>query len=213
MTPAKIIQILPTNLETPYTDAEIDHLLEGIEEEITEEILEEMGEVTEEVLEEMEEEATEEILEIPVEVPYTNTETETNQMLNELEEEAAEETLEKVDNPEATRPEDPEAARVRDLWNTLRNPWNPLAQINLETMIQADVLACQEFMEQFTHLATRLGMLELLLGGGDRALHQSMINHLVMDYPAVANVIKGEGRPNQIWEEISANNIHQRTPK
>ena len=281
MTPAKIIQILPTNLEMSYTNTGIDHLLEGIDEiikhphlleriereaaegipeemgevteetleemgevaeesleemeetteeileipvktscinaeaeiwrriekEATEEILEEMGEVTEEVLEEMEEEEedTEEILEIPVEVPYTSAEAEIDQMLKELEEEA---TAEEANKLEATAPENPEAVRVRDLWNTLRNPWNPIAQRNLETEVQADVLACQELMEQATHLATRLGMLELLLlGGGDRALHQPMIDYLVMNYPAVAEAFKGEGRPNQIWEEISANNI------
>ena len=283
MTPAKIIQILPTNLEMSYTNTGIDHLLEGIDEiikhphlleriereaaegipeemgevteetleemgevaeesleemeetteeileipvktsyinaeaeiwrrlekEATEEILEEMGEVTEEVLEEMEEEEeeedTEEILEIPVEVPYTSAEAEIDQMLKELEEEA---TAEEANKLEATAPENPEAVRVRDLWNTLRNPWNPIAQRNLETEVQADVLACQELMEQATHLATRLGMLELLLlGGGDRVLHQPMIDYLAIAYPAVAEAIKGQGRPNQIWEEISANNI------
>ena len=165
-----------------------------------------MGEVTEEVLEEMEEEEdTEEILEIPVEVPYTSAEAEIDQMLKELEEEA---TAEEANKLEATAPENPEAVRVRDLWNTLRNPWNPIAQRNLETEVQADVLACQELMEQATHLATRLGMLELLLlGEGDRALHQPMIDYLAIAYPAVAEAIKGQGRPNQIWEEISANNI------
>ena len=219
MTPAKIIQILPTNLEMSYTNTGIDHLLEGIDEiikhphllerierESAERIPEEMGEVTEEVLEEMEEEEdTEEILEIPVEVPYTSAEAEIDQMLKELEEEA---TAEEANKLEATAPENPEAVRVRDLWNTLRNPWNPIAQRNLETEVQADVLACQELMEQATHLATRLGMLELLLlGEGDRALHQPMIDYLTIAYPAVAEAIKGQGRPNQIWEEISANNI------
>ena len=227
MAPAKISQVLPANSERPYTDAEFDHLLEGIEDErpYTEaefnhllegiedednkDALEKKEEATENLednIEEMEEDATENP-ELPVKALYTRAEAEIDELLKELEEEAAKETLEKVDKP---GPEDPEAARVRKLWNTLRNPWNPEAQRNLEAQvqaqIQADHLACQEFLQELTHLAlqdngTRLDMLKLLLTEKNG---RSRVSHLVWDYPAVAKAIRGEGRPSQIWEEIMA---------